>query len=119
MTESAMKEYFGWTQSSAMVGIYVHMSGKVTDDAVMKANGIEIKKALKKPVLEPIKCLRCKIINEATNRFCKLCGLPLSKQEAEKILQEDIKRTQADEIMNKLVSDPEVLELIKKKLNTK
>ncbi len=118
MTESAMKEYFGWTQNSGMAGIYVHMSGKVTDEAILRANGLAINKEIKKPALEPIKCLKCKTINEATNRFCKLCGLPLSKEEAERILQEDTKRTQADEIMNKLVSDKDILELIKKKLKS-
>lgn len=117
MTESAMKQYFGWTQNSNMAGIYVHMSGKDTDEAVLRANGIEVKKEDKpQQRLKPITCERCKIINEATNRFCKICGLTLSKEEANNILKGDLERQQADEIMNGLMKDPEVLELIKKKL---
>jgi ABC-type uncharacterized transport system ATPase subunit len=66
--------------------------------------------------MRPKKCFKCNTINEATNRFCKLCGLPLDKEEAERILKADVDRTQADEIMNTLIKDPEILELIRKKL---
>ena len=116
MSEAAMKQYFGWTQSSKMAGIYVHMSGKDTDEAVLRANGIEISKEKIKYLMQPIKCLKCKTINEATNRFCKLCGMPLNQEEADKVLRADVERSQADEIMNTLVKDPEILALIKKKL---
>lgn len=116
MTDASMKQYFGWTQGSNMSGIYIHMSGKDTDEAVLRANGMEVKKETSKSIMEPKKCLRCHVINEVTNRFCKLCGLPLEKEEAEKILKADTERMQADEIMNKLIKDPEILELIKGKL---
>ena len=40
MSDSSMKNYLGWTQGSKMAGIYIHMSGKETDDAILKENGI-------------------------------------------------------------------------------
>lgn len=117
MTEGAMKQYFGWTQASKVASIYVHMSGKDTDEAVLRANGIEISKKEKpKPILQPKACLRCKTINEATNRFCKLCGFVLDKEEAGNVIRAEVERNQADEIMNKLIKDPEIIELIKNKL---
>lgn len=117
MSDSALKHYLGWTQSSKMAGIYIHMSGKETDETILAMNGIEVKQEKKDPLMKPLKCLRCKKVNEATNKFCKICGFPLDKEEAEKILKKDIERNQADDIMNKLIKDPEILELIKKRLS--
>ena len=116
MPEASMKQYLGWTQGSKMAGIYIHMSGKDTDEAILRANGIEIKKEQTKQLMQPKKCLRCKTVNPATNRFCNICGLILDAEEAERILKADVERQQADEIMNNLIKDPEILELIKKKL---
>jgi hypothetical protein len=94
------------------------MSGKDTDESILRINGIDIQKEKAKPRLEPKKCLKCTTVNEATNICCKICGMPLSKEEAQRILQADTERQQADGIMNKLVKDPEILELIKKKLSS-
>lgn len=116
MSDSALKHYLGWTQSSKMAGIYIHMSGKETDDTILEINGIHVNKEKKESLMKPKKCFKCRTINEATNRFCKLCGIPLNQEEAERILKADVDRTRADEIMNNLIKDPEILELIKKKL---
>lgn len=40
LTEAQMNAYFGWVQGSDMPSIYVHLSGRDVDDAVLKANGI-------------------------------------------------------------------------------
>nr|MBI4157080.1 tyrosine-type recombinase/integrase [Candidatus Woesearchaeota archaeon] len=116
--EAVMKQYLGWTQGSRMAGIYIHMSGRDTDQAILKINGMEVENKKTKIILKPQNCIRCKTNNENSNKFCKLCGLVLDKEEADNILKEDFERQQADEIMDKLVKDPEILELIKKKLNS-
>ena len=54
--------------------------------------------------------------NEYTNKFCKKCGFILDKEEAQKVIKGDEERKQADEIMNKLIQDPEILEMIKNKM---
>ena len=117
MSDSGLKNYLGWTQSSKMAGIYIHMSGKDTDKTILEMNGINIEKEKEESLMKPKKCLRCKTINETTNKFCKACGMSLSQEEANKLLNADVERNQADEIMNKLIKDPEILELIKKKLS--
>jgi site-specific recombinase XerD len=116
MSEASMKHYLGWSQSSKMCGIYIHMNGKETDDAILRANGIETNKEKPKPMIEPKKCLKCNTINEVTNKFCRLCGMPLEKLEAQRLISADMDRQKADEIMNTLMQDKDVLELIKKKL---
>jgi integrase/recombinase XerD len=118
MTEASMKQYFGWTQSSSMAATYIHMSGKDTDIAILEASGIEIKKDKPKSIMKPRKCGKCKTINEVTNKYCKICGLPLDEKESERLIENDLKRNQADEVMNRLIKDSEVMELIKKKLNS-
>ncbi|WP_049890857.1 tyrosine-type recombinase/integrase [Methanohalobium evestigatum] len=39
LTEAQMNHYFGWVQGSNMPSIYVHLSGRDIDDAILKANG--------------------------------------------------------------------------------
>ncbi len=119
MSDASLKQYCGWTQGSKMASVYIHMSGKDTDEAILRANGLEIKKVQKQRLLEPKKCMRCFAVNEATNRFCKVCGFSLDKEEAEKVLQADTQRKQADGIMDRLMKDNDILELIKEKLKSK
>lgn len=116
LSDSTLKNYLGWSAGSKMAGVYIHMSGKDTDDAILKANGIEIKKEIKENPLKPRECLRCHTKNPCTNSFCSQCGLPLNEESAMKIIESETNRKQADEIMNKLIQDTEILELIKKKL---
>jgi len=40
LTEAQMNLYFGWVQGSDMPSVYVHLSGRDVDDAILKANGI-------------------------------------------------------------------------------
>jgi integrase len=117
LTESQMKQYLGWTQSSKMAGIYVHLSGRDTEEAILALNGIKTKEKNElKEELKPRKCAKCYKINAATVRFCDNCGMILDGIEASKIIQKEIDREKADKLMNKLIEDPEILELIKKKL---
>ena len=72
-----MKEYFGWTQSSKMASIYVHLSGRDVDDAILKLYG---KKSIEKNKQEEIKtktCVRCNEINSFDAKYCKRCGFSL------------------------------------------
>jgi len=116
MTDATMKHYFGWSQGSKMASVYIHMSGKDTDDAVLLANGIEVKKETKVSVLTPTNCLRCGIKNEVTNKFCKSCGLSLNSDEAKNIIKEDEEKNKTDELMNEFVKNPEFLQMLVKKM---
>ncbi len=117
ISEACMKQYFGWGQSSKMCAVYIHMNDKAVNEAILRANGIEIPKVKQESKMKPVKCVKCKTINEFTNKFCKLCGFPLDKKEFEEILKRETERSVADEVMNKLMDDEEILSLIKKKIN--
>jgi len=119
MSDASMKNYFGWTQGSKMAGIYIHMSGKDTDDAILRASGIEVRKKEVKSSLKPKKCLRCNTTNEATNICCKICGMILDEQKQQEVLKQDLKRTETDRLMNELVKDKEFLEFMIRKIKEK
>lgn len=74
LTEAQMKEYLGWTQSSDMASVYVHLSGRDTDNAILEMNGLkkEEKKGAQK--LRSQNCMRCGEINKSTSKFCDKCG---------------------------------------------
>ncbi len=80
LTEAQMKEFFGWTQSSDMAAIYVHLSGRDVDDAILKLHGLKKDAEEEKP--KPRKCPRCKHINPESAHFCIKCGAVLSLEAA-------------------------------------
>ena len=78
LPEQLLKEYLGWTKSSTMASVYVHMSGRDVDNAILKLHGIETEQATKKFTVN--KCPRCKEINPENALFCFKCGLPLTQE---------------------------------------
>ena len=116
MSDSQMKNYLGWTQSSKMAGIYVHLSGKDADEAILKANNIEIIKERKDPKLKPSLCLRCKSSNPATHRFCNKCGFVLNKEAVQEVMAAEKSKSTIDVIMNALMKDERVLSIVQEKM---
>lgn len=116
LTEAQMKFYFGWTQSSDMASVYVHLSSRDVESTLLKMYGLEVEDE-KKNQISLKKCLRCNTSPEKiTDVFCPKCGLILDEKEAKKILQSELRHQQAEDIMEKLIQDSEIKELIKKKL---
>lgn len=120
LTEFQMNRYFGWVQGSDMPSTYVHLSGKDTDEALLRLNGVIREDKADRVLLSPQKCPRCTAINSSESKFCTKCGLVLDLKEA-MMLEENKKkvqtaRDQMDLVMNMLMKDPEVVEVIKKKM---
>ena len=120
LTEFQMNQYFGWVQGSDMPSTYVHLSGKETDTALLKLNGIEVNENKEEQTQKPRICKRCDTINPALNKFCCKCGAVLdvkSAMEMEAKFKEQIDaRNKTDNIMNNLIKDPEVQEFLARKL---
>ncbi|MBU2576537.1 MAG: site-specific integrase [Nanoarchaeota archaeon] len=116
MREASMKQYFGWTQSSRMAGVYIHMSGKDTDNAILQASGIKIEEKEIARDMQPKICIRCSSTNPVTNVVCGTCGLPLDKKQAEEIITNQTKKENIDSFMNKIVENPEFLKVLVKKM---
>jgi hypothetical protein len=118
LTEAQMKEYFGWTQDSKMAGIYVHLSGRDVDNALLKVYGIDNGGQKEESLLKPRGCPRCSETNQATNKFCQKCGLPLDQAAISDVLHKDLDRHEADKILDGLLQDDEFREMFVRKLET-
>ena len=77
LTEQQLKQFFGWTGDSRMAAVYVHLSGRDVDSAVMQANGYEPIK-MQATQLKVQACARCKFTNGVDARYCGRCGAALS-----------------------------------------
>jgi integrase len=77
MTEQQMKKYLGWTEGSSMASVYVHLSGKDIDDAVLKMNGIDVEVKEEDKALRTLKCPRCGELQDARNKECCKCWVSL------------------------------------------
>ncbi|MBX4196053.1 site-specific integrase [Candidatus Pacearchaeota archaeon] len=116
MSDAQLKTYLGWTAGSKMASTYIHMSGKDTDSALLKASGIEIKREHEKPLLQSTLCLRCKSNNKGTNRCCYHCGFILDNEAAKEVLVQDTNQKDMNHALDILIRDPEVLTLLTRKL---
>jgi len=76
LNQSIMNEVMGWKQGSAMAGVYIHLSGKQTDDALLPAMyGVKVtKEETKHSQMFPIKCINCGELNAHNVKRCKKCN---------------------------------------------
>ena len=76
LTESQMNEFFGWRMGSKMASVYIHLSGRDIDNALLNYYGIaqDHEKKIKK--LETRICERCKEKNLPSSKLCCNCGMP-------------------------------------------
>ena len=62
-----------------MASIYVHMSGRDVDDALLNLYGLKEKKAEEEHD-KPSRCPRCSEINPPNFKFCGKCGIALDQK---------------------------------------
>ena len=110
LTEAQMKEYFGWTGRSDMPAVYVHLSGRDVDNAILKLHGIKQEDDKEEErVLAPRKCVRCQTANPASHKLCSLCGLPLDEQSATHVIRDSLvqsERREADCFLDSMLDNP-------------
>jgi Zn-finger protein len=121
LTEQQLKKYLGWTEGSTMAAIYVHLSGKDIDNAILKMYGMESEERKEDLVLKSMKCPRCGAIQDARKESCSECWLSFRVDAVEKseleLLKEEMERMKAEnkdlisEIMVEKHIDEENLQL--------
>jgi integrase len=112
LTEAQMKEYFGWVRSSDMATVYVHLSGRDVDDALLKLHGITKDDSEKERIsLKPKTCDKCELSNPSTNLFCRRCGHPLDTETSIRLVKEQMDRKEADNLLDTMLQDPRFKEL--------
>jgi len=113
LTEAQMKEYFGWTQSSEMASVYVHLSGRDVDNALLSLQGLVKPEDKTEDRLKVCFCPRCKEKNSPIAKFCLRCGTPL---DAGVVAQVEDEREKGSTVMNALMKDAEFKEFVYRKV---
>jgi integrase len=98
-TEMELRIMFGWSKSSNMPAIYIHLSGAdVKKKILQKANMAEEEIPAGERPLDPVKCPRCGMLNQKGFYTCVRCNSPLSAEAMREI-----------GIVQQLTSDPDRL----------
>jgi hypothetical protein len=98
-----MEQYLGWVPGSRMSEIYVYLSGRDVDSALLAMDGIDVGKPRGLKVkLRPKACGRCEQQNDPISKFCSHCGMPLDLKAAFEIQS---KRKTADQLMSRLLKN--------------
>ena len=106
MTEQELKIFAGWTPDSGMASVYVHLSGRDAEKAVLRAYGFEeaVKEEEKKILaLKPSTCPNCGYINPKEAEFCLKCGHPLTSSAIEKMKELE---GSIDKLVEAALNDP-------------
>ncbi|KXB08102.1 hypothetical protein AKJ58_00945 [candidate division MSBL1 archaeon SCGC-AAA385D11] len=76
VNEAQLREIFGWTRNSNMPAIYMHLSGRDTDTAILNLYGIDSGSEKNKfnDGSKRRKCPRCGKRNPEEANFCNECG---------------------------------------------
>ncbi|MFH1255879.1 MAG: site-specific integrase [Candidatus Diapherotrites archaeon] len=100
LTESELRLFAGWGSDSDMVKVYVHLSHRDLDKAILKQAGLLEKGEEEEDVLKPKTCEICGKQNSPSEKFCLQCSTPLTIQAA---LDLDRKSKQIEELDNRAV----------------
>ncbi len=114
LTEQELKVFSGWTKDSRMASIYVHLSGRDVEEAILRrVHGVDVRREELDQPLKPEVCPNCGYINPADAEFCMRCGYPLSEEAIRKVgrLEGSI-----DELLEVVLKDPEFKKTLLRKL---
>lgn len=112
LTEAQMKEYFGWVQGSDMASVYVHLSGRDVDNAILDVYGLRKKGTTEAEKFHPINCKRCATENSPGSKFCTSCGLSLITEPR----PSEVQPQKPNDLMRKLMQDGEFKEIMMRKI---
>lgn len=88
LTDSELKLMYGWSMSSKMPAVYVHLSGRDLDDKLTSLYGGQ-KVEQSKPEFSPVICPRCSEKASPGMLYCPRCASPLSLEERSRIATEE------------------------------
>ena len=103
LTEAQLREFFGWTKQSEIPSIYVHLSGRDVDRALLRHYGIEVEEEERvSAVLKPKPCARCGFQNPPTALYCARCSAVLDARTAVEL---ESTWRKADELVARVVQE--------------
>jgi integrase/ribosomal protein L40E len=109
LSDQQLKTFYGWTPSSRMPEVYISLSGKNIDSAVMKANGVKAEETVQETKLIPKICPKCRTPNGTDIIYCGRCGSALDITTA---LEMQNKETSMKQAIAEALKDPKAIEEI-------
>ncbi len=89
LTEANLRSHAGWTASSKMPQVYIHLSGE-SNNAILEKYGIITKETKEKEnILKARECPNCREINKHESKFCNRCSMVLSYDSYSEVRNED------------------------------
>jgi len=107
LTEQQLKQLMGWTMGSKMAQVYVHLSGRDLDNALLELHGLKAQERKEEKFRVKV-CPRCEEKNSPDAMYCKRCAFPI---DAEAMDWEN-------KTMDELVRIPQVQRYLKKALRS-
>jgi len=77
LSEMELRIVGGWSRSSNMPEVYVHLSGADVEKKILRMEGVLEEEDLEPDAMHLVKCPRCKEKNAPGSRYCNRCWLPL------------------------------------------
>jgi len=103
--EPMLKQFFGWSKTSRMPAIYIHMSQKSMNNRYYQMYGkVSPEEAEQQNLEEPRTCSRCGTQNPTGYRFCFRCNAVFDREEQRRI--ED--RIKAENTLSFIAGDPDL-----------
>ncbi len=112
-TEMELRIVGGWSKSSNMPAVYIHLSGADVEKKVLQAAGLIQDEIKKEDEFKPQECPRCKSLNSHDSKICKTCGLILDPVMAVRM------KIREDEIQENTIAMIKRLEILEQKLSSK
>ncbi|MGB7637245.1 MAG: hypothetical protein WCF06_00630 [Nitrososphaeraceae archaeon] len=78
LTEAQMYVFFGWIVRTKVVRMYIHLSGRDVDNALIALNESGSAKVEDDYKIKPIHCKRCAEAISPSMNFCAKCALPVN-----------------------------------------
>ena len=93
VTEAILRKHAGWTMSSEMPQIYIHLRDE-SSDVILEKYGIITSKnnQVNSNLLKPKYCNNCNEPNIPSTRFCIRCKMILSYDAYENVIEEEQKK---------------------------
>ena len=104
LNEMELRLVAGWERNSAMLEVYVYLSGANVERKVLeKAGVLADEKSKPETTLEPVKCPRCGIMNSHYSQYCSQCFMALNKKAAMKV-DESVDKAQKSQDYQNLIN---------------
>lgn len=102
LTEAQLRIMFGWSKTSEMPAVYVHLSQRDVDPTLLKHYGIQLDEGTHETELMRRKCPRCDLENSALSKFCARCAAPLDPKT---IMDLDARTRRADKLTARVIDE--------------